>query len=314
MPLPFIIAGAAFAAGAGIKKGFDAKKKNAEAKNIIETAENRLEEPLKNFKLEQQEMEEYLSSFARFKLMIFQVQIQSFIDFIKKCKNAANSQLNLEKVNFTEKDLKILEVSVKEAHDISATLIEGVSSGALIAFGTYGTIGAIATASTGTAIGSLSGAAATNATLAWFGGGSLAAGGGGIALGTTVIGGLAVAPLIAIAGFRMNSQAEKNLTKAYEFSSNVDIELEKISLQIKEFKIMKQSVDELGNTIVKISDRFEAILNEINNSKDSCNHKKIQQLFLLGSGIKKHLEISLLDTNGRKNDNLKVELKRISIS
>lgn len=43
------------------------------------------------------------------------------------------------------------------------------------------------TASTGTAISTLSGAAATNATLAWLGGGALAAGGGGTAAGTALL-------------------------------------------------------------------------------------------------------------------------------
>ncbi len=43
------------------------------------------------------------------------------------------------------------------------------------------------TASTGTAISSLSGAAATNAATAWLGGGALAAGGGGMAAGAAVL-------------------------------------------------------------------------------------------------------------------------------
>lgn len=43
------------------------------------------------------------------------------------------------------------------------------------------------TASTGTAISSLSGAAATNAATAWLGGGALAAGGGGMAVGSMVL-------------------------------------------------------------------------------------------------------------------------------
>ncbi|MDM8564325.1 hypothetical protein QUF74_01580 [Candidatus Halobeggiatoa sp. HSG11] len=44
-----------------------------------------------------------------------------------------------------------------------------------------------ATASTGTAISGLSGAALTNATLAWLGGGTLASGGGGMAAGTALL-------------------------------------------------------------------------------------------------------------------------------
>lgn len=43
------------------------------------------------------------------------------------------------------------------------------------------------TASTGTAISALSGAAATNAALAWLGGGAIAAGGGGMAAGNTLL-------------------------------------------------------------------------------------------------------------------------------
>ena len=46
---------------------------------------------------------------------------------------------------------------------------------------------AFGTASTGTAISALSGAAATNAALAWLGGGALAAGGGGMAAGNALL-------------------------------------------------------------------------------------------------------------------------------
>ena len=54
-------------------------------------------------------------------------------------------------------------------------------------------VASIGTASTGTAISTLSGAAATKATLAWLGGGALAAGGLGVAGGTVVLGGVAFA-------------------------------------------------------------------------------------------------------------------------
>lgn len=77
--------------------------------------------------------------------------------------------------------------------------VVGVATGAAAwwAVSTFGT------ASTGTAIGSLSGAAATNATLAWFGGGSIAAGGLGVTGGAVVLTGgvalVAVATSVAIA-------------------------------------------------------------------------------------------------------------------
>ncbi|HDM8197684.1 TPA: hypothetical protein P0E36_003852 [Vibrio harveyi] len=68
--------------------------------------------------------------------------------------------------------------------------------GGTTALGAWGLVSLIGSASTGTAISSLSGVAATNATLAWFGGGSLATGGAGMAGGFWVLGGILVAPMV----------------------------------------------------------------------------------------------------------------------
>ena len=73
----------------------------------------------------------------------------------------------------------------------------GTAVGALTSVTAMGLVSTFATASTGTAISALSGAAATNATLAWFGGGAIAAGGGGTALGATVLTGGTAAIVIA---------------------------------------------------------------------------------------------------------------------
>ena len=77
---------------------------------------------------------------------------------------------------------------IKTLGGYGAALGGGLAAGALGAIGAYGLVGTLGAASTGTAIGTLSGAAATNAALAWFGGGSLAVGGAGIAGGTAVTG------------------------------------------------------------------------------------------------------------------------------
>ncbi len=116
----------------------------------------------------------------------------------------------LDKKSFSE---------LRELQGIASSIAGGVASGAMAgaitAFGAYGAAGALATASTGTAIASLSGAAATNATLAFFGGGSLAAGGLGMAGGTMVLGGLVAGPALAIMGFVVGAKASKNLDNAY---------------------------------------------------------------------------------------------------
>lgn len=92
----------------------------------------------------------------------------------------------------------------------------GAGVGVAASIGTMSLISAFGTASTGTAISSLSGAAATSASAAWLGGGSVASGGGGVALGGTLASGgtLVVAAAVAYAamkGFQLYDEREDNV-------------------------------------------------------------------------------------------------------
>lgn len=77
--------------------------------------------------------------------------------------------------------------------------VAGSISGAAATAGFFGIASAFGTASSGTAIGSLSGAAFTNASLAWLGGGSVAAGGGGMAVGSAILTGGVTVLIIGVA-------------------------------------------------------------------------------------------------------------------
>ncbi|MER6994501.1 hypothetical protein [Streptomyces sp. NPDC000410] len=102
------------------------------------------------------------------------------------------------------------------------TLAGGALVGAGAGVGTYLAVGAFATASTGTAVSSLSGAAATSATLAWLGGGSLAAGGGGVAAGTAVLTGIVAAPVLLSVGVLVEWQGRKSLREQREAAEELD--------------------------------------------------------------------------------------------
>ena len=105
----------------------------------------------------------------------------SIKDFIKEFDKLNHVELSescglneLQKLVLDKKSFSDLRELQGVASSLAGGLASGAMAGALTAFGAYGVAGALATASTGTAIASLSGAAATNATLAFFGGGSLA--------------------------------------------------------------------------------------------------------------------------------------------
>jgi hypothetical protein len=91
----------------------------------------------------------------------------------------------------------------------------GSVGGIVVCFGAQSAVVAFGAASTGTAISSLSGAAAANATLAWFGGGSIAAGGFGASAGLVVLtGGTMVVAIVLGAGVSIIFQhMDKNQRK-----------------------------------------------------------------------------------------------------
>lgn len=98
--------------------------------------------------------------------------------------------------------LSVLGQSSLVMLDFSAASAAGVGLGvgSAVAAGSWAAVSMLGTASTGATIGGLHGVAATNAALAWFGHGSLAAGGAGMAGGTLALGGIILLPAVAIAG------------------------------------------------------------------------------------------------------------------
>lgn len=88
-----------------------------------------------------------------------------------------------------------------EEHPVATSLAVNLATSGMAAWSNAGTIATVLggtgvlgnTATTGVAISSLSGAAATNASLAALGGGALSVGGGGMALGTAVVAGTGAA-------------------------------------------------------------------------------------------------------------------------
>ena len=106
--------------------------------------------------------------------------------------NPSGSGTEKSESKFDSEFNKKFDESIKSTGEVSKydnlkAVAGGTAAGATAAVGTAKVVAAVGTASTTTAISQLSGAAATKATLAWLGGGALAAGGGGIALGTVVL-------------------------------------------------------------------------------------------------------------------------------
>lgn len=138
--------------------------------------------------------------------------------------------------------LQSIELFNQQYSGVLSVGFGGIMGGSM-ALGAWALVSAIGTASTGTAIGTLSGVAATNATLAWFGGGALAAGGAGMSGGMLVLGGIVAAPIIYFA-------AKGAWTKARAFQDQeVLVEQEHEKLRALKPELEKQYNDVLTYTI-----------------------------------------------------------------
>lgn len=102
-----------------------------------------------------------------------------------------------------------------QACQIASAGAIGATGGLLLQNATLGIVSSYASASTGTAISSLGGAAASKATLAWLGGGSISSGGFGVVIGSLVIksvwvvGAIIIIPVVQY-GFHLYDKNEEN--------------------------------------------------------------------------------------------------------
>lgn len=218
MPIPFILAGLAVAAGAvGVKKGLDAKEKNDEARRVAETAQAIYEAAKDDAMSARKGANNSIQNLGRAKMNVLKSEMRQFVNTYIKINNINfHDSVGIEElrnIHITPESLQQMKKDGDLAFEL-ASASSGVALGGLAALGAYGGTMTFGAASTGTAIASLSGVAATNATLAFLGGGSLAAGGFGMAGGMAVLGGLVAGPALAVMGVFANSKAEENLANA----------------------------------------------------------------------------------------------------
>lgn len=111
---------------------------------------------------------------------------------------------------------------------------------------------AFATASTGTAISSLSGAAATSATMAWLGGGTVAAGGGGVAAGGLVLTALTAGPAILVAGAFLHHQGNKQLRKQRELASELSRTRAELQTMLEQWTAIRACSEAVREVLVRL--------------------------------------------------------------
>lgn len=159
-------------------------------------------------------------------------------------------------------ELEYKKSEVKAAGQGMAGVGAGVAVAALGPTAAMGIATTFGVASTGTAISALSGAAATNAALAWLGGGALAAGGGGMAAGSAFLAlagpvGWAIAGIAIISSglmFWKTKNDKQKLENIYTLISKRDIK----SYELATVELYER-ISRIKNEVIMLSEAIEKI-------------------------------------------------------
>lgn len=235
------------------KKKSRLKLAQEEAQAAINKTNERIEELGKNTSLLYDQLTEIQTVFDS----IRNVPSDKKLEYEELKEVRLNWKQQAEKI---EQDYKLAEAKNAGAGAAGAGVgVAVVTMGPTVAMGVATTFGV---ASTGTAISALSGAAATNAALAWLGGGALAAGGGGMAAGEAF---LALAGPVgwAIAGVALLTSGiflwitkndQKHIESIFTSISNRDVRLYDLAIVELNERITR-IIDESG----KLSEAIETI-------------------------------------------------------
>ena len=295
MPAPLIFGGLALVAGAaGVVKGIKGISDSAEADDVQKQAEQMITVANKNLEKAREKANNKITNLGKLKLDVWSTDIREFVDLFSQIHNINLTEgkglEELRSIGFTENTIASMKSTSISAQSILGSGLAGVGAGALLGWGTYGGVMALGTtATTGAAIGSLGGIAAQNATLAWLGGGALSVGGGGMALGSAVLGGIVAGPALLIAGGIFESKAKEKLNNAYSNLAEASMIAGKLEFACDELDVISKNTKQIHGLIEKLSSIQKASnkkMRDVINLEKDWNKMSVSDQDIVIAGMK----------------------------
>lgn len=222
MPLPFILGGIAAVAGAaGVASGVSGAKKMKDANDTMKSAQNRHEKNIERLEDHNKMMTQKLDTLGKKELEI----LKSFERFSKAIEKIQNKP---EFKAYKKESIEIPKYNVEELKKVS------VEAGVLL-----GSLGEAAGTAGGFAAVGVSTAVASDVTLSALGGGAIAAGGGGMALGSAVLGAATLGVGLLVGGVIFNvtgGSLSDKADEAWNQMRKAEKEIDKICVYFDELR------------------------------------------------------------------------------
>ena len=273
-----------------------------------------------------EDLNEHLASFGRYRLEALSATVGRFLRALKQMQQRAKSKEYefLSEIDIPLSEIKEMErVDMKASEALKVTTVGGLFAGVGIA-GTPVVVTAMVTqfcaASTGVAISNLSGAAATNAVLAWLGGGAVAHGGGGMAVGAIVMGGITATATIGVTLLAVGTLASqfyiRKETEAEAYLAEVKEWVAKIEASWSVIAHIKSRVDELHDVTERLLAKSQGLMTQLEEivpifDNENMEHVKLfQQCAITAKSMSELAQTPILDEEGNINEDVSVIAKR----
>lgn len=188
-----------------------------------------------------------------------------FADWIVRNRQAVNrlGHHTFDGLEVTVPELPAIESEVRSARLFTRGGVAAAGAAIAAPQAALAGVAALASASTGTPIAALHGVAATNATLAWLGGGSLASGGGGVAAGGAILNLVAFAPAAFIGGLTVAVVGSKQRTHARQYAADREVAIEHVQTAIELMPRISRRIIELSGVLDGLVVRATAALDHL---------------------------------------------------
>lgn len=179
-------------------------------------------------------------------------------------------------------------------------VIGAAGAGVTTPFALSAAVVKFASASTGTPISTLSGAAATNARLAFLGGGSLQSGGGGMKLGRTAGGVAAIGPAVLVAGIAVKNQGTKARTEAERHKTEVEVSIAALDTRDQLLRGVQERARELEVLTERMIARAGAALDALESEPFdmSLHAERLQTALILVKSVREVATAPVADEEG----------------
>ena len=319
MPLPFILGAAALvAAVGGVGSGIHGAVKMKEANDTMQSADSRHRRNIKRFEDTSAATNKAMDELGALELEILH-SFDEFSNTIEKIQNRPKFKeykkdgVTLPK--YDREELKSVSVGAGVLLGGLGGAAVGTAGGFAAAGATTSAVMALGTASTGTAIASLSGAAARNATLAALGGGAIGstALSGGMALGSAVLGATTLGVGLLVGGIIFNITGSSLSDKADEAWAQMEKAEKTIDMACTYLNDLKSTAITYTDSVTRVREKYKEIFGyvsyAVNNLKKTDWSKfseeeimATENAVLLVGLLYKMCKVSLVNKAPNEND------------